>query len=325
MKAPSFWQQDPPTLTAKLLTPFSFITSLITHYRLTKPSWHASVPVLCCGNLTVGGTGKTTVALELGHYCQQHAIPFAFLTRGYKRKSNLTEPFQVNPEQHTTQDVGDEALLLAKLAPTWIGSNRALSARAAIQNQAKLLIMDDGLQNPTLYKDLPILIIDGATGFGNHKLLPAGPLRQSVAQGMNHVKVCIFIGHDKKGLLPKLSSCLPVFQADLTMDPIIQQFSKQPVIAFAGIGRPEKFFQTLKNYQLTLIKTQSFPDHHDYTQKDLDRLLFLHHHYQIPIVTTPKDYVKLPNEFKSFITQIPVHLTWHDPDALPKIFQMIHR
>ncbi len=324
MKAPSFWQRYPPTLTAKILTPLSSITSFITRYRLNKSSLHASVPVLCCGNLTVGGTGKTIVALEFGKYCQQQSIPFAFLTRGYKRKSRIKEPFMVDLKQHTAKDVGDEALLLAQLAPTWIGNNRAISAEAAIQTSpAKLFIMDDGLQNPSLYKDLPILIVDGTTGFGNHKLLPAGPLRQSIIEGLNHVKACIFIGEDKTKLLPIISSYLPIFQADLTMNPPIQSFSKQSVIAFAGIGRPEKFFQTLKDNQLILVKMLSFPDHHTYTPNDLHKLLLLHHHYQVPLVTTPKDYVKLPNQFKSFITPLQVHLTWHDPNSLHKIFQML--
>lgn len=325
MKAPFFWQQYPPTPTAKILTPFSFITSLITRYQINKPGWHAPIPVLCCGNLTIGGTGKTTVALEMGHYCQQQSIPFAFLTRGYKRKSRIAEPFMVDLNQHNAKDVGDEALLLARLAPTWIGGNRAASAKAAIKKSpVKLLIMDDGLQNPTLYKDLSILVVDGVTGFGNQRLLPAGPLRQPVIQGLKTVKTCIFIGKDKTGLLPTISSHVPVFRANLTMNPAIRQFSNQSVIAFAGIGRPEKFFQTLKDNQLILSKTISFPDHHNYTNKDLNKLLSLHRHYQLPLVTTPKDYVRLPDQFRPLATPLEVCLTWHDPASLQKLFHMIH-
>lgn len=147
MKAPAFWNLPYLTPFARCLIPFSYITHGITEFHLAQSGWKAPVPVLCCGNLSVGGTGKTTIALELGKYFLNQNIKIAFLTRGYKRQSRTPTPFQVNIDQHTAYDVGDEALLLAQLAPTWISGNRALSAQAAIQNQAQLLIMDDGLQN----------------------------------------------------------------------------------------------------------------------------------------------------------------------------------
>lgn len=324
MKAPSFWQQQDPNLAAKLLKPFSLITHYFTQYRLNQPRWKASVPVVCCGNLTVGGTGKTTVALELGHYCQQYAIKFAFLTRGYKRKNHISEPFQVNSEYHTARDVGDEALLLAKLAPTWIGSNRALSAQAALQHHVKLLIMDDGLQNPTLYQDLPLLIIDGTSGFGNQHLLPAGPLRQSIQEGLSHVKACIFIGSDQTKILPQIRPFIPVFHAELEMDPIIKRFFNQNVIAFAGIGRPSKFFETLKIYHVNPVKTIAFPDHHYYSKKDLNRLKSLQEITKLPLVTTPKDYIKLPDYFKSWVVPLGVHLKWQDPLTFKKLLTYIN-
>lgn len=324
MKAPPFWQQQSPNPLTTLLTPFSYLTHFITQYRLNKPSWKAPVPVICCGNLTVGGTGKTTVALELGKYYQQQAIKFAFLTRGYKRKNNIIEPFQVDPHHHTAQDVGDEALLLANLAPTWIGSNRALSARAAINHHAELLIMDDGLQNPTLHQDLPLLVIDGAIGFGNQRLLPAGPLRESIKQGLSRVKACIFIDQDQTGILSLITSKIPVFQTFLTMDNAIDSLSGQSVIAFAGIGRPEKFFQTLQNHRVNPLKTVSFPDHHCYSLKDLHHLHHLQQRYNLPLVTTPKDYVKLPHNFQALAIPLGVHLKWQDPMALHQLKKSIH-
>lgn len=323
MKAPLFWQTMPPTLIAKLLTPFSCITQYITQKRLSQPAYKASVPVICCGNLSVGGTGKTTVALEVGQYFQQ-LYQIAFLTRGYKRKNQSTDPVLVNIEHHTVDDVGDEALLLAQRAPTWVGANRADSAKAAIRNGAQLLIMDDGFQNPTLYQDMPIIIVDGATGFGNQKPLPAGPLRESLDYGLSRAKACILIGKDQTHVQTLLPKTLPVFQAFLKMDDVVEQYSKKSVIAFAGIGRPDKLFQTLRENQLDLKEQLAFPDHHFYSQAELEKLLALKQKYQLPLVTTPKDYARLPAAFKEHIIPFGVHLQWQDPQALPQLLELVH-
>ncbi|CAI3940322.1 Tetraacyldisaccharide-1-P 4'-kinase (Lipid A 4'-kinase) (LpxK) (PDB:4EHW) [Commensalibacter communis] len=322
MKAPSFWQMNPPTFMAKALTPCSWITQWITAQRLSKPKWKASVPVICCGNLTVGGTGKTTVALELGKYFQQY-YNIAFLTRGYKRKNKTTHPVLVDQTLHTVEDVGDEALLLARLAPTWVAANRAESAQAAIQQGAELLIMDDGFQNPTLYQDMPLLVIDGATGLGNHKALPAGPLRESLSQGLSRAKVCILIGKDQTNIREIVPKDLPLFQAFLEMDPSIQTYSGKPVIAFAGIGRPDKFFDALQDNNLHLVEKKSFPDHHFYSAAELEQLVRLKHQHKIPLVTTPKDYVRLPSSFQAHVIPLGVHLKWQDQQALPQLQRIL--
>lgn len=322
MKAPSFWQTYPPTLMAKALSPFSVITQLITKHRLSKSKWKTSVPVICCGNLTVGGTGKTTVALELGKYFQQD-YKVAFLTRGYKRKNQSPEPICVDLSRHTVHDVGDEALLLAQLAPTWVASNRAASAKMAIKNGAELLIMDDGFQNPTLYQDMPILIIDGITGFGNHQALPAGPLRESLQHGLQRAKACILIGEDKANTQQYLPKNLPIFHANLKMDDQIKAFKGKSVIAFAGLGRPSKFFQSLEDNDLHLVQKIAFPDHHFYQEKELKELLSLHQYYQVPLVTTPKDYVRLPLSFKQYVIPLGVHLQWQDQMALSKVYALL--
>lgn len=321
MKAPQFWQKQELTTLAKILVPFSHITHCITERRLTQTGWKAPIPVLCCGNLSTGGTGKTIVALTLGKYFLQQGIQIAFLTRGYKRKSRIPTPFQVNPTHHTAQDVGDEALLLARIAPTWIGNDRALSAQKAVKGHAQLLIMDDGFQNPTLYQDFPLLIIDGAIGFGNRHLLPAGPLRQSISSGLKKAKACILIGEDRTNCLRFIPASIPVLRTFLTMDATIQQFREKPVIAFTGIGRPEKFFQSLRNHDLNVIKTFPFPDHHFYRKKDIQRLLTLKNQYHASLVTTYKDYVKLPDDFKKQVTAFDVILEWHNPEILHALFK----
>lgn len=323
MKAPLFWQTIPPTFMAKILTPFSYITEYITQQRLSKPSYKASIPVICCGNLSVGGTGKTTVALELGKYFQQF-YKIAFLTRGYKRKNKNQNSVLVNVTQHSVDDVGDEALLLAKLAPTWVGPNRADSAKLAIQNGAELLIMDDGFQNPTLYQDLPIIIIDGAVGFGNQKALPAGPLREFLHHGLLRAKACIVIGEDQMDIQKLLPKKLSIFHASLEMDATIICYSGKSVIAFAGIGRPDKFFRALEQNQLYLKEQIAFPDHHFYCNKEVEKLLSLKYKYQIPLVTTPKDYARLPVSFKEHVIPLGVHLKWQDQQTLPQLQELLH-
>lgn len=323
MKAPLFWQITPPTLMAKILTPFSYITDYITQQRLSKPSYKASIPVICCGNLSVGGTGKTTVVLELGKYFQQF-YKIAFLIRGYKRKNQNQNPVLVNITQHNVDDVGDEALLLARLAPTWVGANRADSAKAAIQNGAELLIMDDGFQNPTLYQDLPIIIIDGAVGFGNQKALPAGPLREFLHHGLSRAKACILIGEDQMDIKKILPKKLPVVHASLEMDARIICYSGKSVIAFAGIGRPEKFFRALQQNQLYLTEQIAFPDHHFYSNIDIEKLLYLKYKHQTSLVTTPKDYARLPVSFKEHVIPLGVHLRWQDQQALPHLQELLH-
>ncbi|MDI2091264.1 tetraacyldisaccharide 4'-kinase [Commensalibacter oyaizuii] len=325
MKAPAFWQIYPPTFMAKLLHPLSYITHNITRYRLSKPRWKASVPVICCGNLSVGGTGKTTLALDLGQYYQQQGIKIAFLTRGYKRKKTCSNPILVDPNYHTVHDVGDEALLLAQIAPTWVASNRALSAQTAIKHGAQMLIMDDGFQNPSLYQDLPLLIIDGGAGLGNHMAMPAGPLREALQDGLLRAKACILIGDDQYQIRSILPQSLPVFQAYLEMNPEIHTLAGQQVIAFAGIGRPDKFFQSLQDNKLRLFKTFSFPDHYHYQDKDIYILNNLRNRYNdISIVTTPKDYVKLPKTLQSNVIPLGVHLRWEDPMALQRLQALLN-
>ena len=163
-----------------MLSPLAAVTAAATAHRVTRPGWRAAVPVICCGNVTVGGAGKTTLALDLGARLSARGHLVHFLLRGYR--GVVRGPHRVTAGDTATM-VGDEALLLAAVAPTWIGADRAASARAAVAAGAQVLVLDDGLQNPGLHKDLSLLVVDGATGFGNGRVLPAGPLREPVAAG----------------------------------------------------------------------------------------------------------------------------------------------
>ena len=188
---PGFWGRD--GVLPRLLSPLAAVTAAVTAWRVARPGWRAPVPVICCGNVTVGGAGKTTVALDLGARLAARGRAVHFLLRGYG--GSVRGPHRVAAGD-TAARVGDEALLLAEVAPTWIGADRAASARAAVAAGAQVLVMDDGLQNPGLHKDLSLLVVDGASGFGNGRVLPAGPLREPVAAGAARCQAAVLIGPD---------------------------------------------------------------------------------------------------------------------------------
>lgn len=212
----------------------------------------------------------------------------------------------------TASQVGDEALLLAAVAPTWIGANRKASAEAAVAAGAGILIMDDGLQNPTLRKDLALLVIDGTSGFGNGRLLPAGPLREDVATAAARCHAAVLIGDDLTGALLQLPPDLPVAQARLIQDTAINTLHGRQITAFAGIARPEKFFSPLAEAGAVLAQSIPFPDHHRFTSQDLGRLAATGN----ILVTTPKDAVRLPSDFRSKVIVIGVSLVWDDPTVV---------
>src|SRR3984957_10247094 len=229
---PGFWRRD--GLLPRLLLPLAAGTAAVTAWRVSQPGWHAPVPVICCGNVTVGGAGKTTVALDVGARLVARGKAVHFILRGYG--GSVHGPHRVVAGD-TAAGVGDEALLLAEGAPTWTGADRAASARAAVAAGAQVLVMDDGLQNPGLHQDLSLLVVDGASGFGNGRVLPAGPLREPLDAGAARCQAAVLIGPDGVGPLP-----LPVLRASLRPGPEIAGWVGRRVLAFAGIARPEEFF-----------------------------------------------------------------------------------
>jgi tetraacyldisaccharide 4'-kinase len=261
-RAPAFWFRD--SWAAKLLSPLSAIGAAITARRVARLGWRAPVPVICCGNVTVGGAGKTTVVLDLARRLSECGQVVHILLRGYGGRSRGTHRVSAGD---TAAEVGDEALLLAEAAPTWIGADRAASARAAVAVGATVLLMDDGLQNPSLHKDLSVLVVDGATGFGNGRVLPAGPLREPVAVGAARCQASVVIG----ALVP-LPVGLPVLRASLVQGPEIATLRQRRVLAFAGIAYPDKFFGPLAEAGAELVRRMPFPDHHPYSAHELDWL-----------------------------------------------------
>ncbi len=309
MRAPSFWSKDGKTV-PRLLSPLSRLFAAATERRVAQPGWRAPVPVICCGNATTGGTGKTTLALDLGRRLNARNVAVHFLIRGYGGK--VKQSRRVIPGDTATM-VGDEALLLNDVAPTWIGGDRAVSARGAVAQGARVLVMDDGLQNPSLERDLSLLVIDGLTGFGNGQVIPAGPLREPVAAAAARCHAAVLIGDDAAGALAQLPPDLPVLRARLQPGPEMTALKGRRVIAFAGIASPDKFFASLTEAGALVVGRAAFADHHPFAASEVSYLLDQAAKLEAMTVTTPKDAVRLPPDLRMRVMIAGVDLAWEDP------------
>ena len=309
MQSPGFWQED--GVLARVLSPVGGMVARATARRVARTGWCAPVPVLCCGNVGVGGAGKTTLALDLGRRLLARGARVAFLTRGYGgRARSLT---RVAPG-HTAAEVGDEALLLAAVAPAFVGADRAEAARAAVAEGATVLVMDDGLQNPGLQKTLSLLVVDGGAGFGNGRVLPAGPLRETVAGAAARCRAAVLIGPDEHGALAALPPSLAVLRARL--EPCSRSLVGMRALAFAGIARPGKFFATVAQAGAILVQTHEFPDHHPFRPAEFERLQQRAAALGATLVTTAKDAARLPPAWREAVTVVDVKLHWRDEAGL---------
>ncbi len=306
-RAPAFWWREGGL--GALLAPAAALTGWLTARRVARTGWRAPVPVLCCGNVTVGGAGKTTLALDLGARLLARGVGVHFLTRGYGGRGRGVH--RVAPGD-TAAMVGDEALLLAQCAPTWRGADRAAGARAAIAAGATALVMDDGLQNPGLVKTMALLTIDGRGGFGNARLLPAGPLREQVGSAARRCAAAVLIGEDARGAAALLPPALPVLRAWLRPDAAARTLAGRRVFAFAGIASPEKFFTTLREAGAELAACRGFSDHHPFSAREQSALLAEAARLGACPVTTPKDACRLAPEVRALVHVAGVELVWAD-------------
>ena len=299
MRAPDFWQNRSPL--ALLLAPLGWLYggSVALRAALANPA-QARARVLCVGNLTAGGSGKTPVALALGAALMARGKTIAFLTRGYG--GSLAGPVMVSPNDDAAR-VGDEALLLANIAPTILAADRAVGARLT---DADVIVMDDGHQNFMLAKTLSVVVVDGETGFGNGLMIPAGPLREPVAQGLARADAVVIMGGGDVALGDFRG---PVLRANLTADG--EAFRGMRVFAFAGIGRPQKFIASLEQAGAIVTGSRFFPDHHPYSLGDLDCLIKQAGGAQL--VTTQKDFVRLAPHQRSGIAVLSVRAVFDDP------------
>lgn len=311
MKTPAFWSQ-PPGLAARLLQPLGWLYGRITAARMGRAGTRVPVPVICVGNFTAGGAGKTPTARWIGGWAQAGGLAPAFLSRGHGGR--LAGPVMVDPALHGSADCGDEPLLLVRDAPVFVARDRAGGAALAVSEGAGLLVMDDGLQNPSLVKDFRLAVVDGGAGVGNGLCLPAGPLRAPLLLQWPHVDAVLIIGDGAPGeALARQADAAgkPVLRGKLTPDAsAVAALGRQPLLAFAGIGRPEKFFATLRAEGLDVRQTRAFADHHPYTGIEVAELVAAAAAEGLRLVTTEKDAVRFPQE----VATLPVRLVLEPAD-----------
>ncbi|HRF07615.1 MAG TPA: tetraacyldisaccharide 4'-kinase [Xanthobacteraceae bacterium] len=294
LRAPHFWWRKPGA-SAALLYPVSAIYGVIAARRLARPGYKPKIPVLCIGNPTLGGAGKTPTAIAVATYLKAQGRNPYFLTRGYGGK--LKGPVLADLGKHDARAIGDEAPLLAAVAPTIIAQDRAAGAQLAEANGAGVLIMDDGFQNPSLEKNFALLVVDGAKGIGNGLPFPSGPLRAPLGAQLRRAEAVLVVGAGEAGeraaaLASKTG--LVVLRGRLAAQPeAAAQLSGMRVLAYAGIGAPEKFFRSLEEAGAVVAARRSFGDHHRYTAKDASSLLAQSVRTGLQLVTTEKDAARM--------------------------------
>ncbi len=327
MRPPAFWR-DPDSLLARALAPLSWLWRLgaALRRRGARPR-RVGAPVICVGGLTVGGAGKTPTAIALLQaLAEAGAHPHA-LTRGYGGRAR--GPHRVDPARDAAADVGDEPLLLAAWAPVWVARDRAAGAEAAAAAGADVVVMDDGHQNPHLARDLSLVVVDAAAGFGNGRVMPSGPLREPVAEGLARADAVVAIGADAeidalRARWPALDR-LPLLRARLEPLATGLPLRDAAVVGFAGIARPEKFFATLRSCGARLVAVHAFPDHAPYAPAVLRRMVAEARAADAMLVTTEKDAARLPPAFRREVMALPVRLRWEDPAALAALLRRAWR
>ena len=316
LKAPNFWHKK--NLISCLLYPFSVIYLLgyfFSYY--SKKSHKINKPIICIGNLVAGGAGKTPVAIALGKILKELNIDFAYLSIGYGRK--VKKSILVDRKKHNSREVGDESLLLSEIATTFVAKDRFVGAKTIVEKLKKdLIIMDDGLQNNVLKKDLSILIIDGNYVFGNNFIIPAGPLREPIFIGIKKADLIVVIGEDKKQIIKDFCINKKVIKAKIkTINH--KEFAKKSVVAFCGIGRPKKFFDSLVQNSIDVVDKISYSDHYQYKKRDIEQMIDLAKKKNSILITTKKDWVRLDKIYQEQINYLDIEIEFENDQYIREI------
>ena len=327
MRAPHHWGNPParPGWRARALEPLGALYAAATARRVAREGAKISVPVICIGNLSAGGTGKTPTAIALLDRLASRGVQAHVVSRGYG--GSLEGPVRVDERTHAAHEVGDEPLLLSAFAPTWVAKDRAAGAIAAAQAGAQAILLDDGFQNPDPRKDLSIIVTDAARGFGNHRVIPAGPLREPIAAGMARGDLVLSVGpaaaQAQFDATHRASVTLPLLRAELEVLQTGMDWNGLRTLAFAGIGYPEKFFATLRTLGADIIRAEALADHQPLSDALMLRLEKEAQLHGAQLVTTEKDAVRLPAKFRPKVLALPVRLKLADWSALDTAFDRI--
>src|SRR5271157_983203 len=321
--APLFWGK-PPGLVADLLSPIGATCDAAGRLRRAMSrSYRPPVPVVCVGNLVAGGAGKTPVALALADWLVERGVPAHVVTRGYGGR--LRGPVRVDPVRHDAIAVGDEALLLAARAPCWVARHRAAGVRAAVAAGAGAILLDDGFQNPAVAKTFGLIVVDDGYGFGNGRVIPAGPLRENLRRGLARADAVVLLAAegDASGNERLHLDCgMPVLRAVLA--PVGgERLTGSRLLAFAGIGRPEKFFATLRALGAVLVGARAFPDHHRFRVAELEGLRRDAERAGARLITTAKDIMRIQPVGRTGIEVLEVEIRWADPAALAGLIRPV--
>lgn len=320
MRPPGFWATG--GWPAAALTPASWLWRLGAGLRkVTTRAYRPGVPLICVGNATAGGAGKTPTVLAVAGELSARGRRAGLLSRGHG--GTLEGPVRVDPDRHTSAEVGDEPLLLAAAAPTVIARDRAAGARLLEEIGVDVIVMDDGLQNPSLRPTLSLLVVDGGAGIGNGRVMPAGPLREPWDAALEKSAAIVLIGEDATGIAARVGDRRPVLRAVLEPAPAALALRDRRVLGFAGIGRPDKFRATLADIGAEVIGFTAFDDHHPYRPLEVMELVERAVAEDATPVTTTKDAVRLPPEARAMVTVVPVSLSWCDPAAVSALLDRV--
>ncbi|MCT4552080.1 MAG: tetraacyldisaccharide 4'-kinase [Alphaproteobacteria bacterium] len=321
-----FWYRKKGLLSI-LMLPLALLFWLISMLKKVSylgRSYRSSLPVICVGNIVVGGSGKTPVVIKIVEMLQAQGLKVAVVSRGYKSSLSSSKGVVIVDDEYSADEVGDEPLMIYKKtgASVYVSPDRSKSAKVAENHNCDVIVMDDGMQNYTLKKDIIISVFNGKNGVGNGFLMPAGCLRESLFSGVVKSDMAIFMGDDSTGISSKFKSFVT---GKLAADKVsVKELKKvKNYIAFAGIGKPEKFFKSLNDIGLNVLYQMEFEDHYSYSDEDIKRLLNFAKQEEATLVTTEKDFVKISKKFKKEILVLPVAVEFSKND-LKKLEKLLH-